>query len=149
MGGLIQRGGGLGGLSPLLAACTKYNSPFPPSTASVPTSYYLMWHYNSKVLIILLTASRVFELGKRRVKLEAMSPWRCGVLPAVVVVLAVAASLAAGQQHSVRGHQVVSGQTHRETYETSYVRETARHRADELVPQVVKINIKRQEQTRA
>ena len=76
-----------------------------------------------------------------------MSPWRCGVLPALVLVVAVAVSSAAGQRHEVRGQRVVSGSSRAQVYRTSYTREIARARQDELVPEVVKINIEKQEQT--
>jgi len=43
---LVQRGGARAGCGPAQSPphCTKCNSH--PSTASVPTSYYSMWHYN-------------------------------------------------------------------------------------------------------
>jgi len=100
---------------------------------------------------MLLIGTREFVLRQRSVKSEAMSPWRRGVLPAAVLVLAVAVSLAAGQRHHVRGQRqrAVSGSSRREVYRTTYTRESAgRVRADELVPEVVNINIERDEQTR-
>ena len=43
---LVQRGGAWAGWGPAQSPprCTKCNSP--PTTASVPTSYYSIWHYN-------------------------------------------------------------------------------------------------------
>jgi len=79
-----------------------------------------------------------------------MRPCLHGSLPASFAVLAVALSLAAGQLLDVRGQRVVSGSSRREVYRTSYTRETAaRARPDELVPELIKINIEKQEQTRA
>ena len=104
-------------------------------------------------MMLLIATGDDFVTGRRRVKSSEMWPRRCGVLPVAVLLVAVAASLVAGQhQHGrgqrVRGQRVVHGRTRQETYRTSYTRETARHRADELVPEVVNIKIERQEQTR-
>jgi len=77
-----------------------------------------------------------------------MWPWRSGVLPALALVVAVTVSSAAGQRYEVRGQRVVSGSSRRQVYRTSYTRETARARPDQLVPEVVKINIEKDEQTR-
>ena len=77
-----------------------------------------------------------------------MTPRRSGVLAALVLVIAVAVSSVSGQQYEVRGQRVMSGSSRRQVYRTSYTRETARARQDELVPEVVKINIEKEEQRR-
>jgi len=37
---------GLGGLGPRAPPSPLLAAPYQPSTASAPTSYYSMWHYN-------------------------------------------------------------------------------------------------------
>ena len=73
---------------------------------------------------------------------------RGGVLPGLVLVLAVAVSLAAGQHARQRVRGQTRGSSRTEVYRTSYSRETARARQDELVPEVININIEKEEQTR-
>jgi len=43
---LVQRGGDWAGSQPLRPLLAVPNVTAHPSTSSVPTSYYLMWHYN-------------------------------------------------------------------------------------------------------
>jgi len=75
--------------------------------------------------------------------------WRSGgILAALIVVVAVTVSSVAGQRARQRIHGVVRGSSRREVYRTSYTRERARARHDELVPEVININIEKEEQTR-
>jgi len=71
-----------------------------------------------------------------------------GVLVAVILVLALSACSVDGQRARQRVHGVVRGSSRREVYRTSYTRERARARHDELVPEVININIEKEEQTR-
>jgi len=71
--------------------------------------------------------------------------WRCLVLRAVILVV-VAVSVAVGQRTSVRGHRHRVS-TRREVYHTRYRQRTQLHRPDQLVPEVINIEIEKEEQT--
>jgi len=84
-------------------------------------------------------------------KREAMW-WRRALPALVVVIVAVSLTVVTAQQLTIGGRhrqRVVSGTARRETYRTSYTRETAaRARQDELVPELIKISIEQEEETR-
>jgi len=82
MGGLlhlVQRGGSGRAATPSIPLLAVPNVTAHPSTASVPTSYYLMWHYNCLWTLkgwqeIIIPSTYTFQtLLKCYLKLENMS----------------------------------------------------------------------------
>ena len=83
----------------------------------------------------------------------AMSSTCPGLQVVVVLLLSVVAAADAQSvdvQHLnvVGQRRIASGSARREVYRTTYTRETAAHGRHELVPEVININIEKQEHTR-
>jgi len=92
---------------------------------------------------------------------EAVAMWHsCRVMVLLRVVLLTAVTLSvvvSGEERLVdvqtlnvgglRQRQLVSGTARRQAYRTTYTRETAAHGVNELVPEVININIEKEEHT--